>query len=40
MRHNSVVSGHPISTSFSQVEGWSMDLRVLGFHNLTQRSVV
>ena len=22
MRHNSTVSGHPISTSFSQVDSW------------------
>ena len=32
MGHNSAVSGHPISTSFPQVDNWSMDLRVLGRH--------
>ena len=34
MGHNSVVSGHPISTSFPQVDGWSTDPRVLGRHSL------
>ena len=34
MGHNNVVSGHPISTSFPQVEGWSTDPRVLGRHNM------
>ena len=34
MGHDSVVSGHPISISFSQVDGWSMDLRFLGHHSL------
>ena len=34
MGHNNVISGHPIFTSFSQVDGWSMDPRVLGHHNL------
>ena len=29
MGHNSAISGHPISTSFSQVDGWSKDPRVL-----------
>ena len=32
MEHNSAVSGHPISTSFLQVDGWSTDPRVLGRH--------
>ena len=32
MRHNNAVSGHPIFMSFSQVEGWSTDPRVLGRH--------
>ena len=32
MEHNSAVSGHPISMSFSQVDGWSTDPRVLGHH--------
>ena len=32
MGHNSAVSGHPISTSFSQVDGWSIDPRVLERH--------
>ena len=34
MGHNSEVSGHSISTSFLQVDGWSTDPRVLGCHNL------
>ena len=33
MGHNSAISGHLISTSFSQVDGWSTDPRVLGLHN-------
>ena len=32
MGHNRVVSGHPISTSFSRVDGWSMDPWVLRRH--------
>ena len=28
--HNSVVSGYPTSTRFSQVDGWSTNPRVLG----------
>ena len=35
MRHNSAVSGHPISMSFSQVDDWLIDPRVLGRHNGT-----
>ena len=31
-RHNSVVSGYPTSTSFSWIDGWSTDPRVLGRH--------
>ena len=30
MGYNSAVSGHLISMSFPQVDGWSMDPRVLG----------
>ena len=29
-----MVSGYPISTSFSQVDGWSTDPQILGCHNL------
>ena len=32
MGHNSAVSGHPISTSFPQVDSWSTDPRVLRCH--------
>ena len=35
MGHNSVVSGHPIFTSFLKVDGLSMDPRVLGCHNVS-----
>ena len=31
---DSVFSGHPISTSFPQVDGSSMDPQVLGHHSL------
>ena len=34
MGHNSAVSGHPISMSFPQVDGWLMDPQVLGRHSL------
>ena len=30
MEHNSAVLGHPISTSFPQVDGWSTDPWVWG----------
>ena len=33
MGHNSAVSGHPIFTSFSQVNGWLTDPWVLGRHS-------
>ena len=32
MRLNSVILGHPISTSFPQVDSWSTDPQVLGRH--------
>ena len=32
MGHKSAVSAHPISASFSQVDNWSTDPRVLGCH--------
>ena len=32
MGHNSAVSGHPISTSFPQVDNWSTNPWVLGRH--------
>ena len=32
MGHNNAVSGHPISTSFLQVDDWSTDPRVLRRH--------
>ena len=32
MGHNSAESGHSISTSFLQVDGWSTDPRVLRCH--------
>ena len=35
MGHNSVVSGHLISTSFSQVDGWSTAPPVLGRHSMS-----
>ena len=34
MGHNSKVLGHPISTSFPQVDYWLTDPRVLGRHSL------
>ena len=37
MGHNSVVSGHPISTSFPQFDGWSTDPRVQGCHKDMER---
>ena len=36
MGHNSAVSGHPISTIFPHVDGWSTDPRVLGASHLTK----
>ena len=38
MGHNSAVSSHSISTSFSHVDGWSTDPRVLGPHSLGIRT--
>ena len=38
MGHNSAISSHPISTSFLQIDGWSMDLQVLGCHTCTPHS--
>ena len=37
MGHNSEVSGHSISKIFPQVDGWSIDPRVLGRHNLVSK---
>ena len=37
MGHNNAVSGHPISTSFSQADDWSTDPRVLGRHNRSRQ---
>ena len=34
MGYNNAVLGHPISTSFSQVDDWSTDLLVLERHSL------
>ena len=34
MGHNSAVSSHSVSTSFSQVDGWLTDPRFLGRHSL------
>ena len=40
MGHNSAVSGHPISTSFLQVDGWSTDPRVLMRHGNNSLNVL
>ena len=40
MGYNSAVLGHPIPTSFSQVDGWSTDPRVLGRHINTKTALM